>query len=151
MTNSVPARRSSDLELDDAFLDECQMSLPELPDAKLSRYESGLGLSSYNAAVLTAEAETARWFEALLAEAARIQKKSEAEVAKASANWLLSELFGALNRLGRSLDDSPVNPEQCAELLALAADGTISGPLSNQVLELGRAPCRERVGQYVER
>src|SRR3546814_15875763 len=67
------------LELDDAFLKECQRSLPELPDAKRSRYESGLGLSSYNAAVLTAEAETARWFEALLAEAARLQKKNEAE------------------------------------------------------------------------
>src|SRR3546814_1108427 len=103
------------LELDDAFLEECQRSLPELPDAKRSRYESGLGLSSYNAAVLTAEAETARWFEAFLAGAARIQKKSEAEVAKASAHWLLSELFGALNRLGRSLADSPVNPEKGAE------------------------------------
>src|SRR3546814_12932069 len=72
----------------------------------------------------------------MLAEAARIQKKSEAEVAKASANWLLSELFGALNRLGRSLDDSPVNPEQGAELLALVADGTISGTLSKQVFEI---------------
>src|SRR3546814_5371084 len=67
------------LELDDAFLEECQRSLPELPDAKRSRYESGLGLSSYNAAVLTAEAETARWFEALLAEAASIQKKRSGE------------------------------------------------------------------------
>src|SRR3546814_6828097 len=38
------------LELGDAFLEECQRSLPELPDAKRSRYESGLGLSSYNAA-----------------------------------------------------------------------------------------------------
>src|SRR3546814_18337845 len=86
--------------------------------------------------MLTAEAETARWFEAVLAEAARIQKKSEAEVAKASANWLLSELFGALNRLGRSLDDSPVNPAQGAELLALVADGTISDTLSKQVFEI---------------
>src|SRR3546814_1941527 len=103
------------MRISDWSSDVCSSDLlPELPDAKRSRYESGLGLSSYNAAVLTAEAETARWFEALLAEAARIQKKSEAEVAKASANWLLSELFGALNRLGRSLDDSPVNPEQGA-------------------------------------
>src|SRR3546814_11003488 len=98
--------------------------------------------------MLTAEAETARWFEAVLAEAARIQKKSEAEVAKASANWLLSELFGALNRLGRSLDDSPVNPEQGAELLALVADGTISGTLSKQVFEImlesGDSPAKIR-------
>ncbi|WP_336959072.1 Asp-tRNA(Asn)/Glu-tRNA(Gln) amidotransferase subunit GatB [Sphingobium aquiterrae] len=124
------------LVLDDAFLEECRHSLPELPDAKRKRYEEGLGLSPYNAAVLTAEAETARWFEALLAEGARIQKKSEGEVAKASANWLLSELFGALNRLGKSLDDSPVNPEQGAELLALVADGTLSGTLAKQVFEI---------------
>jgi len=124
------------LELDEDFLAECRKSLPELPDAKRRRYETELGLSSYNAAVLTAEAETARWFEALLAEGARIQKKSEQEVAKASANWLLSELFGALNRLGKTLDDSPVGPEQGAELLALVADGTISGTLAKQVFEI---------------
>jgi aspartyl-tRNA(Asn)/glutamyl-tRNA(Gln) amidotransferase subunit B len=134
------------LELDDAFLEECRHSLPELPDAKRRRYEDGLGLSSYNAAVLTAEAETARWFEALMAEGARIQKKSEGEVAKASANWLLSELYGALNRLGRTLEDSPVTPERGAELLALVADGTISGTISKQVfeimLETGEAPAK---------
>ena len=124
------------LELDDAFLEECRASLPELPDAKLKRYESELGLSAYNAAVLTAEAETARWFEQLLAACAKAQKKSEADVAKASANWLLSELYGALNRLGRSLDDSPVSPEQGAELLALVADGTISGTIAKQVFEI---------------
>ncbi|RHW17041.1 Asp-tRNA(Asn)/Glu-tRNA(Gln) amidotransferase GatCAB subunit B [Sphingomonas gilva] len=124
------------LELDDAFLEECRQSLPELPDAKRRRYEEALGLSAYNAAVLTAEAETARWFEALLAEGARIQGKGEAEVAKASANWLLSDLFGALNRLGKDLDDSPVSPLKGAELLALVADGTISGTLGKQVFEI---------------
>jgi aspartyl-tRNA(Asn)/glutamyl-tRNA(Gln) amidotransferase subunit B len=124
------------LELEDGFIDDCLRSLPELPDAKRRRYEDALGLSPYNAQVLTAEAETARWFEALLAEGARIQKKSEGEVAKASANWLLSELYGALNRLGKSLEDSPVSPERGAELLALVADGTISGSIAKQVFEI---------------
>jgi len=124
------------LELDDAFLEECRQSLPELPDVKRKRYEQGLGLSAYNAATLTADADTARWFEALLAEGARIQKKSEGEVAKASANWLLSELYGALNRLGKSLEESPVSPEEGAELLALVADGTISGTIAKQVFEI---------------
>ncbi len=132
------------LELDDAFLDECQASLPELPDAKRRRYESDLGLTPYNAAVLTAEAESARWFEALLAESARIQAKGEQEVARAASNWLISDLYGALNRLGRGIDESPVSPEQGAELLALVADGTLSGSLSKQVfeimLETGEAP-----------
>src|SRR5690349_22192142 len=54
------------LVLEDSFLDDCRASLPELPDAKRHRYEGELGLTAYAAAVLTAEAETARWFEALL-------------------------------------------------------------------------------------
>jgi len=124
------------LELEKSFLAECRASLPELPDAKRKRYEDVLGLSPYNAATLTAEAETARWFEALLAEAARVQKKSESDVAKASANWLLSELYGALNRLGKTLEESPVTPERGAELLALVADGTISGTIAKQVFEI---------------
>ncbi|PXA99751.1 Asp-tRNA(Asn)/Glu-tRNA(Gln) amidotransferase GatCAB subunit B [Nostoc sp. 3335mG] len=124
------------LELDDSFLEECRASLPELPDAKRRRYEGDLGLSAYNAAVLTADADTARWFEALLAEGARIQGKGEQEVARASANWLISDLFGALNRLGKDLDTSPVSPVQGAELLALAANGTLSGPLAKQVFEI---------------
>jgi aspartyl-tRNA(Asn)/glutamyl-tRNA(Gln) amidotransferase subunit B len=117
------------LELSDSFLDDCRASLPELPDAKRDRYESVLGLSPYNAAVLTADVTTARWFEALL-------DKLGAEHAQRASNWVASELFGALNRLGRSLDDSPVSPEGAAELLALVADGTLSGPLAKQVFEI---------------
>jgi len=114
------------LELDDAFLDECRASLPELPDAKRLRFE-GLGLTPYNASVLTAEVETGRWFDALL------ERKVEP---KAAANWVVSELFGALNRLGRTLGDSPVGPAEAAELLALVGDGTISGSMAKQVFEI---------------
>ncbi|HQS11675.1 MAG: aspartyl/glutamyl-tRNA amidotransferase subunit B [Sphingomonadales bacterium 35-56-22] len=114
------------VELDDAFLEECLASLPELPDAKRARYEA-LGLTAYNAAVLTAEAETAFWFEDLLAEGVD---------AKQASNWLMSELFGALNKLGKTLDESPVNPKQAAELLGLVADGTISGSIAKQVFEI---------------
>ncbi|GAA4763710.1 Asp-tRNA(Asn)/Glu-tRNA(Gln) amidotransferase subunit GatB [Stakelama sediminis] len=124
------------LELDDAFLDECRQSLPELPDAKRLRYEEELGLPAYNAAVLTADADTARWFEALLAETARIQKKGEAEVAKAASNWLISDLFGGLNKVGMGLEGGPVSPEHGAELLALIGDGTISNTIAKQVLEI---------------
>jgi aspartyl-tRNA(Asn)/glutamyl-tRNA(Gln) amidotransferase subunit B len=123
------------LELDDVFVEECKASLPELPDAKRRRYEQALGLSAYNANVLTAEAETARWFEALLGEAAAKQGKPEADVARQAANWLTSELFGALNRLGKTLDSSPISPKQAAELLALVGDGTISGTIAKQVFE----------------
>jgi len=122
------------LELDEAFLEACRASLPELPDAKRQRYES-LGITPYNAEVLTAEVESARWFDALLEQGA---------APVPAANWVTSELFGALNRLGKSIGDSPVQPGQAAELLALVADGTLSGSLAKQVfeamLETGDAP-----------
>ena len=114
------------LELDAAFIDECRASLPELPDAKRKRYE-GLGIPPYNASVLTAEVESARWFDALL--------ESGVEP-KAAANWVASELFGALNRLGKTIADCPVEPAQAAELLSLVGDGTISGSLAKQVFEI---------------
>ncbi len=122
------------LELDDAFLDECRASLPELPDAKRARYEAQ-GITPYAANVLTAEVESARYFDTLL----------EAGVkAPAAANWVTSELFGALNRLGKDIENSPVGPAQAAELLALIGDGTLSNTLAKQVfeimLETGDAP-----------
>ena len=120
------------LELSEAFLAECKASLPELPDAKRARYEGALGLTPYAAGVLTADVATARWFEALLAATG----KPEGDVAKAASNWLISDLFGALNRLGCSIDDSPVSPKQGAELLGLVADGTLSGSLAKQVFEI---------------
>ncbi|KTW01202.1 glutamyl-tRNA amidotransferase [Sphingomonas yabuuchiae] len=118
------------LELTDAFLDECRASLPELPDAKRRRYEA-LGLTAYNAGVLTAEVETARWFDGLL----DALEGTSAKPAQA-ANWVAAELFGALNRLGKDITESPVSPAQAAELLALVADGTLSGSLSKQVFEI---------------
>jgi len=114
------------LELDEAFVEECRASLPELPDAKRKRYE-GLGITPYNASVLTAEVETARWFDALLEAGAEPRQ---------AANWVVAELFGALNRLGATIEHSPVSPSQAAELLSLVADGTISGTIAKQVLEV---------------
>jgi aspartyl-tRNA(Asn)/glutamyl-tRNA(Gln) amidotransferase subunit B len=114
------------LELDDAFLEECRSTLPELPDAKRNRYEK-LGVTPYNASVLTAEVETARWFDALLDAGAE---------PKQASNWVVAELFGALNRRGESIEESPVSPAQAAELLKLVADGTISGTIAKQVFEI---------------
>jgi aspartyl-tRNA(Asn)/glutamyl-tRNA(Gln) amidotransferase subunit B len=114
------------LELDEDFIEECRTTLPELPDAKRKRYEE-LGITAYNAGVLTAEVETARWFDALLdAGAAPAQ----------AANWVVAELFGALTRLDKSIEECPVSPVQAAELLGLVADKTISTTLSKQVFEI---------------
>jgi len=145
------------LELSEDFLRDCRASLPELPDAKRRRYEQALGLSHYNASVLTADVDTARWFEELLqhlvpprdGEGDRPAQPDgggaggEASgtavppaLAQRAANWLISDLFGALNRLGKGIADSPVTPVQAAGLLRLVADGTLSGTLAKQVFEI---------------
>ena len=127
------------LELDQAFLNECRASLPELPDAKRKRYEA-LGITAYGAAVLTAEVEHARWFDALLDTGAK---------PVAAANWVTSELFGALNRLGMDIATSPVTPAGAAELLGLVADGTLSNTLAKQVFEI-MLETGQGAGQIVE-
>jgi aspartyl-tRNA(Asn)/glutamyl-tRNA(Gln) amidotransferase subunit B len=114
------------LEFDDAFLAECRASLPELPDAKRARYEAA-GITPYQAAVLTADVDSALWFDTLLKAGAK---------PVAAANWTTSELFGALNRTGKDIATSPIAPEGAAELLGLVADGTLSGSLAKQVFEI---------------
>jgi aspartyl-tRNA(Asn)/glutamyl-tRNA(Gln) amidotransferase subunit B len=114
------------LVLTEEFVAECAASLPELPDAKRARFTDALGISAYNADVLTADVDTANWFELLLAEGVE---------GKAAANWVTGELFGALNRLGRDISDSPVGAAQAAELLKLVGDGTLSGSMAKTVFE----------------
>ncbi|WP_353197886.1 Asp-tRNA(Asn)/Glu-tRNA(Gln) amidotransferase subunit GatB [Sandarakinorhabdus sp.] len=123
------------LVIDDAFVAQCRASLPELPVAKRARYQADLGLSPYLAGVLTAEQETAAWFETALATTAGRLNKPLADVAGRVANFVSGDLFAALKKLGVGVGDSPVSPEALAELLALAADGTLSGPLVKQVFE----------------
>ncbi|WP_420854332.1 Asp-tRNA(Asn)/Glu-tRNA(Gln) amidotransferase subunit GatB [Sphingomicrobium nitratireducens] len=114
------------LELDDAFLEECRASLPELPDAKLKRYED-LGISAYNAAVLTAEVETAAWFDRLLATGAE---------AKDASNWVNSVLPGILNAKDVDFADPRNTPEASAEILAMVAKGEISKGQAKEVFDL---------------
>jgi aspartyl-tRNA(Asn)/glutamyl-tRNA(Gln) amidotransferase subunit B len=128
------------LELGEAFLDECRKSLPELPDAKRKRFEQ-MGISAYNASVLTAEVETAAWFDALL---------SNDVDPKQASNWVVAELFGALNRLNATIAECPVSPAHAAELLGLVSDGTISGSIAKTVFEKMLA-SGDPAGAIVER
>ena len=123
------------LILDEHFIEECRLGLPELPAARRKRYVETMGLSPYDAAVLTAERETAWWFEEMLRLLAASTGKPAGNLAKRAANWVTSELFGALKRLGAGIEASPVSPAAAAELLALVDDGTLSGPLVKQVFE----------------
>ena len=117
------------VEFDDAFVADCLASLPELPVAKRARYTNLLGISAYNAAVLTAEVETARYFEAVIS-------GTGPSLATVVANWVTSELFGMLKKRGVGIEDSPVSARQAAELLGLIATGKISNSIGKQVSEI---------------
>ncbi|PKB19494.1 aspartyl/glutamyl-tRNA(Asn/Gln) amidotransferase subunit B [Novosphingobium kunmingense] len=121
------------LELDDAFLDECRASLPELPDAKRHRYETALGLSAYNANALTADVEVARQFEALLGSVAKASGKSEADASKRVANWLLSEAPGVLNAAGVGADHAKNTVEANTAIIVATESGLISGSKAKEI------------------
>ncbi|MDE2336784.1 MAG: Asp-tRNA(Asn)/Glu-tRNA(Gln) amidotransferase subunit GatB [Alphaproteobacteria bacterium] len=110
------------LKLEQSFVDNIKSTLPELPDAKKKRFIA-LGLSPYDASVLTAEKERAAYFE----------KVANSNDPKLAANWVTTELAGALNKAGKELHDSPVSAEQLGGLLKLIADDTISGKIAKDV------------------
>ena len=114
------------LELEDAFIDDCLKSLPELPDEKKARFMADYGLGAYDAGVLVADQETAAYFE----EAAKA-----AGDAKLAANWITVELFGRLNKAGTDLSDSPISAKQIGELIGLIKDDTISGKIAKDVFD----------------
>ena len=111
------------LEFTDEFVSALQAELPELPDQIRARLIGDYGLSSYDAAVITEEKETAAFYEAA----------AEGRDKKLVANWMTVELFGALNKPGKSLGDSPVSPHQLGGLVGLISDGTISGRIAKDV------------------
>ncbi|GLQ07656.1 Asp-tRNA(Asn)/Glu-tRNA(Gln) amidotransferase subunit GatB [Sneathiella chinensis] len=113
------------LEFDDAFIEKIRADLPELPDDKKARFVNDLGITAYDAGVLVAEKEIADFFEAV----------AKGRDAKLSANWVIGELFGNLNRTGKSLSDSPVSADSLGELIDLIKDGTISNRIAKEVFE----------------
>jgi aspartyl-tRNA(Asn)/glutamyl-tRNA(Gln) amidotransferase subunit B len=116
------------LVLDPAWVEEIRVAMPELPDAKCARFVSEYGLSAYDAGVLAAERATAEYFEAVVQ-----GTNGQGHDAKAAANWVMGDLFGALNRKGLGIDASPVSAAQLGALLDLIGDGTISGRIAKDV------------------
>jgi aspartyl-tRNA(Asn)/glutamyl-tRNA(Gln) amidotransferase subunit B len=113
------------LEISQAWIDSVRATLPELPHARRERY-GALGLSIYDAGVLTAEGALADFFDAVLAAKAP---------AKKACNWVTVELLGRLNGDQRSIEQSPVSPEHVAELIGLIDGGTISGRSAKEVFD----------------
>ncbi|WP_262690489.1 Asp-tRNA(Asn)/Glu-tRNA(Gln) amidotransferase subunit GatB [Kordiimonas aestuarii] len=124
------------IEFDEAFIDAARDSLPELPDEKKARFIEDLGLPDYNASVLVAEKESCDYFEDLIAALVKKTGKDAKAVGAKASNWVTGDLFGALNKAGKSVTESPVSAEQGADLLALIEDGTISGRIAKDVFEI---------------
>jgi aspartyl-tRNA(Asn)/glutamyl-tRNA(Gln) amidotransferase subunit B len=114
------------LEVTEAEVEELKRELPELPDTKKARFMHELGLLAYDADVLVAERETANYFEEV----------AKGRDAKAAANWVINDLFGRLNREGKSIAVSPVSAAQLGAILDLAADGTISGKIAKDLFDV---------------
>ena len=114
------------LELQQDWVDQIRVSLPELPDQKRERFKSELGLSEYDASVLAADKDRADYFETV----------AEGRDAKLASNWVNNELFGRLNKEGMGINDSPVSAQQLGGLVALIKDGTISGKIAKDVFEI---------------
>jgi len=95
------------------------------------------GLSSYDASVLTEERETAQFYE-------KASANGTGRNRKLVANWMTSELFGALNKAGKTLADSPISPDALGQLVDRIDDNTISGRIAKDVFadmfETGQMP-----------
>ncbi|MGB0505568.1 MAG: Asp-tRNA(Asn)/Glu-tRNA(Gln) amidotransferase subunit GatB [Pikeienuella sp.] len=114
------------LEFEQAWVDEIEASLPELPDAKKARFVSEYGVTEYDASVLTAEVENANFFEAV----------ANGREGKTAANWVINELFGRLNKESRGVSDSPMSAEQLGSIIDLIAKGDISGKIAKDLFEI---------------
>lgn len=111
------------LRVGDDWIARVRGELPELPIARRERYLSKLGLSPYDAGVLTSERAISDYYEAVGGDP------------KTAANWVSVELLGRLNRDGKGIESSPVSPAQLGELLGLLADKTISGKIAKDVFD----------------
>jgi aspartyl-tRNA(Asn)/glutamyl-tRNA(Gln) amidotransferase subunit B len=114
------------LELEQGWVDHIRKDLPELPDEKKARFIKDYGLSAYDASVLIAERASADYFEAV----------AKGRDGKLSANWVINELFGRLNKEGKSVETSPITPAQIGGLVDLITSNVINGKIAKDVFEI---------------
>ncbi len=114
-----------DIVIDDAWLERVRAEIPELPDARKVRYVAEMGLSEYDAMVLTLAKPISDFFEATVAAGAD---------AKLTANWLMGEISAYLNAQQKELADTSLTPEGLAGMIKLISDGTISTKIAKKVL-----------------
>ena len=114
------------LEIEQAWVDDLKAHLPELPDAKKARFIADFGLSDYDASVLTADVDSAAYFEAV----------AQGRDGKSAANWVINELFGRLKKEEHDITESPVSPSQLGGIIDLIAKGDISGKIAKDLFEI---------------
>ncbi len=114
------------LEIEQDWVDEISKDLPELPDAKKSRFINDFGLSDYDASVLTADTDNASYFEAV----------ANGRDGKAAANWVINDLFGRLKKDDKDITESPMSADQLGGIIDLIAKGDISGKIAKDVFEI---------------
>jgi len=115
------------LRIDPAWLEEIKASLPELPEAKLRRFQAQYGLGAYDTGVLTDEPAVAVYYEETV--------RATPEVTpKAVANWITGDLFGLLNQVGVGIEDIRVTPAELAALLRMVASNELNQTTARDVL-----------------
>lgn len=111
----------------EALIEQIRKDLPELPQQKCQRFMERYQLSSYDANILISSQDMADFYESAV--------KVSGNQPKLVANWLVSELLGALNRADLDITASPVTAKQLGELVARIADNTISGKIAKTIFE----------------
>lgn len=123
------------LVISDAWIDTVQKSLPELPDDRRARFMADYALPAYDADLLTSARELADYFEACV---------KQVDNPKLVSNWVMGDLMGRLNTEGKTIEDSPVSPDQLAELLGLLTENVISGKIAktvfDEMIKSGKSP-----------
>ena len=114
------------LEIEQDWVDEIAANLPELPDQKKARFVTDFILSEYDANVLTAELDSAGYFEEV----------AKGRDGKLAANWVINELFGRLKKDDCDISESPVTPAQLGGIIDLISKGEISGKIAKDVFEI---------------
>ena len=113
------------LEVSDEFIENLKSEIPELPDEKKKRFIEKFKLSPYEANILVSDIETSNYFENVI-------KKSDVKLA---TNWIIGELFAALNEKNLEITESPISAGNLSKLINLIKDGTISGKIAKTVFE----------------
>ena len=112
------------LEVDDAWIEEIRSQMPEMPGERRRRYVDDLGLTDYDAMVLTQTKEMADFFE---------EAVKDGGDAKKVANYLMNDVNSYLNNQHVDLDDTKLTPANLAGMIKLIDDGTISSKMAKKV------------------